>query len=539
LDEAANNVPDSEREVLSAVKHLSDDWMILHSVRWQSLRGGKQGDGEADFVILHRMHGVLVLEVKGGGITIEMGQWQSRDRHGQLHKIKNPYTQATQSKHALLRYLAEADDSLSQVGVAHAVVFPDVGRCADLGPSAPPNITLYSDDLLSIEPALLRAFEHWGASKPFSSSQLKRMVALLAPTVTVERRLCNDLRKTESEILRLTNSQQRVFSRLRSVSRLIVSGGPGTGKTLLAIERAKLMAQLGGRILVLCYNDLLSKAIGHQLEAFPQVEVATFHRFSLARIRASGFSIPNSPTPDWWDARAAELLGRALNSSAERFDGIIIDEAQDFAPGWFDSITSSLRDPEHGQVFAFADDRQELWNRNWKRGLTHFAEYELTDNCRNSASIAKCVNAIYGAAPPVAEVPGVPVLTVWYGPGDDLVQIVSDLGEHLLTKEGVAASDLAILTDDNALAEHLRATYLGETPIVSFGRSGIACETIGRFKGLESSALLLILTGRAGSAPINLANAYVGLSRARAVAVVVMQTSHPAATAIAVAAGRK
>lgn len=537
LDEGASDVPKSELQVLRSFNRLRDDWVVIHSVRWQALRGGRQGDGEADFVIAHRLHGILVLEVKGGGIQIKAGQWQSVDRHGLTHAIKNPYTQATQSKHALLRFLSGAEPALANTPVVHAVAFPDVETDENLGPSATPSITLFAGDLLDPEPVLLKVFAYWGASQPFSSRQLARLVDLLAPTVSVQRRLVVDLKRTESELLRLTVSQQRGFSRLRSVPRLVVQGGPGTGKTLLAVERARLLAQQGGRVLTVCYNDLLSRFIASQLQNLREVEVATFHRFCNSTLRAAGAFIPRSPTADWWDIDAADALRKALSSGNRKFDAIIVDEGQDFSPRWFDALRAGLDDVEFGQMYVFADDRQELWSRDWKLGLKHFAEFELVENCRNSAPIAKCMNAIYGDDSTSAEAPGVPVLTVEYQLGDDLVAMVAELGEHLLNEQHIEPSDLTILVDDVDLAERLRNTYIGSVPVVAFNCAGVVCETVGRFKGLESSAVLLVLGGRMGSPAARTATAYVGLSRARAVAVVLLPASHPAASAIAT--GRK
>lgn len=65
LDDGVKPPPASERIVLEALSRLPDEWHVFHSVRWQSLRNGRQGDGEADFVLVHRQRGILVLEVKG------------------------------------------------------------------------------------------------------------------------------------------------------------------------------------------------------------------------------------------------------------------------------------------------------------------------------------------------------------------------------------------------------------------------------------------------------------------------------------------
>ncbi|MBA2278743.1 MAG: NERD domain-containing protein, partial [Chloroflexia bacterium] len=72
-------------------RQLPAEYTVLHGVTWLSRSGGRARDGEADFLIVHPRHGVLVLEVKGGGIHREgaTGQWTSRDRHGTQHLIKD------------------------------------------------------------------------------------------------------------------------------------------------------------------------------------------------------------------------------------------------------------------------------------------------------------------------------------------------------------------------------------------------------------------------------------------------------------------
>jgi hypothetical protein len=104
---------------------LPAPWSVVHSVAWQSTRNGRQGDGEADFVAVHPEHGLLVIEVKGGGVTVDNGRWFSTDQRGcAFHPIKNPFEQAVGSKHALVRFVSEVAPSSGWVQAGHAVAFP-------------------------------------------------------------------------------------------------------------------------------------------------------------------------------------------------------------------------------------------------------------------------------------------------------------------------------------------------------------------------------------------------------------------------------
>src|SRR5262245_20543040 len=106
-DEVPADAPSSEKKARNALVVLDAQWEVFHSVAWQAPRAGREGDGEADFVLLHPRHGLLVLEVKGGRINVDEGRWSSIDRYGTRHPIKDPFRQATASKHALLRYLRD------------------------------------------------------------------------------------------------------------------------------------------------------------------------------------------------------------------------------------------------------------------------------------------------------------------------------------------------------------------------------------------------------------------------------------------------
>jgi hypothetical protein len=89
-------------------RQLPDAFVVIHGVRWLMRdRRRFDRDGEIDFLIVHPDHGLLILEVKGGGIQIRDGQWYSIDRFGDVHEIKNPVVQARDNLHNFKTKLEE------------------------------------------------------------------------------------------------------------------------------------------------------------------------------------------------------------------------------------------------------------------------------------------------------------------------------------------------------------------------------------------------------------------------------------------------
>ena len=86
--------PKSEQKVYKALyEQLPNDWLIVHSLEFikQTSKYNSHGDREADFVIFAPQYGVLVIEVKGGGIEYDeqIRQWYSIDKHKKRHELNN------------------------------------------------------------------------------------------------------------------------------------------------------------------------------------------------------------------------------------------------------------------------------------------------------------------------------------------------------------------------------------------------------------------------------------------------------------------
>ncbi|MCS0495584.1 NERD domain-containing protein [Ancylobacter sp. MQZ15Z-1] len=507
---------DSERRVAIALRRLPDDWIVLHHVSWQSRRGGRQGDGEADFVVLHPKRGLLVLEVKGGGIEIHEGRWSSINRRGERNDIKNPYEQATDSKHALLGWLKERGLA-GRVRIGHAVAFPHMAALPNVGPAGPPAISFAKPDLDAIAATIDRCFEHWSLEAKLAVHDVTKLVGLLAPTVSVTPNLAGKLAEAEKELLLFTADQVEAFAGLRASRGGLILGGAGTGKTILAVARAQQLAKDGFRTLLVCYNELLGADLARRTASPPALTAGTFHSICLAEAAKARLPVPAQRNAGWWEQKAPELLIEACATTDTSFDAVVVDEAQDFSPLWLDALRCLIGTDKDAPFFEFADPRQDIWARAWSTDSRHAFVYELTRNMRNTRPIAERVAATIATICKDRGVIGPqPIWRVTNGAPRESDVIASV--ERLLD-EGLTPVSIVVLCEDAALANRLRERSIGAYSFGRWGSRGVPVESISRFKGLDAAAVVLALAENKG--PAHQAQAYVGISRARSLLAVV------------------
>lgn len=517
-DRPRQGTPDSELRVLDAFRLLDDDWWVFHSVRWQALRRGRQGDGEADFVVMHADYGVVVLEVKGGGIDVVAGRWTSTDRHGAVHKIKNPFEQAKDSKYALLAYMDNATGGAAPT--CHAVVFTDGTVIDDIGPDGPRGIVLDRADLAKPEKALVRVFAHWEQRAALTAKWMRRVAELLAPTVSIRSRLRDRVAQAEAELLTLTEQQIAAFRMLRTVRRCVVLGGAGTGKTVLAVERARQLAQEGARVLLTCFNAPLGEHL-RRVADFDGVTVQTFHSFCLEHIRSAGKEIPRNPDASWWETSAPELLVDAATAGiSPAYDALVVDEGQDFHESWLTVLQMLLSEPDDSPIGVFGDPHQEIYGRSvafpasWPR-------VPLDVNCRNTLPIARKVAAVFADSQPIAGAEGQAPKFVEVKSDREAMEATRRNVIRMLEGGGLKPAQVVVLAARRAVVDALRQELAGDVPFTTLDGVGVAVETIQRFKGLEAEVAVVVLPTTGWEQDELRRLAYVGFSRARSFLMVV------------------
>src|SRR5262245_40596631 len=96
-----------EERIFRALRALPDEVIVIHSLRWlhpgnvRALTSGLRAQGEGDFVLFDPAHGIMVVEVKGGDVWCEGGEWRQRNRRtGHVEAIW-PEVQASDTAHRI------------------------------------------------------------------------------------------------------------------------------------------------------------------------------------------------------------------------------------------------------------------------------------------------------------------------------------------------------------------------------------------------------------------------------------------------------
>lgn len=478
------------------------DWFALHSLNLP--RHDYKRFGEADFVVCGP-HGLFVLEVKGGKVSCHDGIWETSNRYNETVRLReSPFKQAEGALHSIRLRLPES--LLCHTVVGYGVIVPDIAKLPE---GAEWDREMYADsrDFMQFEAWLRQLVSYWRAKDPhknLSSSNLQRLQQYLRPDFEAVISLQACAEDVERRIARLTEDQLRFIDTAEANTRVVCSGGAGTGKTMLALELARRWGALGLQTGLICYSPWLK----HFLErtAIEGLTVSLLHALPVTARRAG----------------------------IERFDALIIDEGQDILH--LDALTTLDRylcdGISHGRWCFFHDSNNQSGLSGsyspeahaYLEGLSP-AKIPLKTNCRNALPIVECIQNELHADLGVAGVgDGPAVREAYVTDAYNAVQLLEKELHYLIDIEGFDYGDVVVLSplpfgeswicsvsDDwqNAIS------ILDEASPRIMYRQSIGFAQIGDFKGLESKVVILINMPKLTHDIVQSLH-YVGMSRARA-----------------------
>lgn len=200
----------------------------------------------------------------------------------------------------------------------------------------------------------------------------------------------------------LTEKQAVLLGATRSLKHVRFIGGAGNGKTWLAVEKAKRLCREGERVGLFCYNKGLGMHLKRRVDKWRQRKpefTGEFHEYALA------MGVPAGEGQDYYDRempRQLAEIGKQLRPD-EKFDAIVVDEAQDFAPEWWDALLACVNNPSEAIVYAFMDGQQDVYRRWDGQGTVgangsgiQLEPIHVDDNLRNTRKIAETFRCFTG-----------------------------------------------------------------------------------------------------------------------------------------------
>lgn len=516
-----------DRLATALERALKPPWAVYRNVAWLEKRPGDEAaDGEADLVVAHPDLGLMVIEVKGGRVGRIGGQWESVDRNGQANRIKDPFAQVTREMHGLRRKCEELPAwPAHRVRFARAVCLPDSAYDRSMTPDGPREIVIDHDDLARAGERVREIFDWWSRSGDAAADGgapgdigMKALHELLGRDLVIESPLAADVGADEARI-RLSEQQFGALDMLASQRRALILGVAGSGKTLLAAEKARRLAAQGFDVLLTCFNRPLAEHLAATIGRIERIEVSTFHRLA-ERFGSEAGLIGPEPTRDtaYFDG-LPDVLDRALKLLPEhRYDAILVDEGQDLDSVWWLPLLDLLRDPSTGIVYVFADANQDLYHAREPEELGVVMPesppiYYLTENRRSTKTIhdfaSRWTAPSTDAPAPTAVGPeGRPVEIFTYtdGSADECRRVLGTALRRIIDQGRLAASDVVVLTPRSnrsswlmgaepveAWPYRLMPEYGPEGAVLPMPTKGneVRVATIFRYKGLESPVVVL------------------------------------------------
>lgn len=480
-------------------KQLDDSYHVFYSVKWYGTDlHGNRVNSECDFLIFTSNFGFLTVEVKGGK-CIEVN-----DRHWILHYTnqygepeqrdlgKGPYHQADRSMYYFYDYYKKETFSKFQGSYGMAVAFPFFNVDVALENDAPKELTIQLSDMSNLKNRINALYHYWNKRNKgtfLSNAQASKFINLVNKRVALSVAAGALIPITEKKLETINLVQDAVISVLTNYKRIQVIGGAGTGKTWIAIKKLRQQASLGKKCLFTCYSDSLAKFVETQLgqDTVSAIAVENLFCTSLNDEERDNISVDENGDKIYFDA--------LKHKSIEKYDCIMVDEAQDFTEDWAKTINLYLK--SEAIFWVFYDENQNVYGRDFETGFgINTLPYVLMNNIRNTQNIHSWIkekthvgdqiisNDICGCDPEVHACNNLKQVDVF----------INNVLNQLISEESVNQESIVVLVNDSQKNKWNGKAYgrysLAEN--VKNDENAVKVATVSEFKGLEASIIIYL-----------------------------------------------
>lgn len=501
--------------------------------------------GEIDFVVIAD-EGVLCIEVKGGIVKRQGGDWHFINRYGKdFTKKEGPYQQAQGNEQSLRLYLEKRlknkHDPICRCAYANCVMTPDCVIDADDNIEIIPEITFDKRNTKEDLPKFFeRSFKYWKdktmekhhfSGRHLQDEDKERLVSILRGDFAFVPAMSLALKRTDEMLASLTDEQYIIMQGFHS-KRMLVSGPAGTGKTMLAMDQCRKLTAEGYNVLYLCYNKLIANYVRKNFELEKQdIDVSTLHSFLMKKTGETEIEDAKFFT-DILPNKFIDGIDEYMPDN-EKYDVLVIDEGQDLmntvsvlclkgmVKGGLSKGRWTIYYDKNQNIFGKYEELQDIYDELEDYGASC---YELSVNCRNTKQIA--TGNWYATNIKQASIMKADGEVVGYHKYDSKTAEKTDVLKLIrrLLSEGISRNDIVILSTyrmDNANSCLYNASIpsdIGEIRLNEFNKLDsddfIRFYTVKAFKGLEARVILYIDIDGFEDDDERLLN-YVAMSRAR------------------------
>ena len=503
------NFSGGELLLYELLQQLPDDYYVFHSTHWNEQRRRSEYSarkyvqwGEADFTIFHPSYGFIVFEVKDGLISFSRERgWIQTNRSNGMDKTIDPMDQAERSKYYFLDRIKARFGGQSPYTFCSAVWFT-AGDRANIEGNLPLNykeeIVLWSNDLQSVaaaEMAIRRIYRFYDVRKVEPSEEMtSKVLDTLAPEFGVVQTMRSRTLAAKALFRRMTTEQMYLLDYLEEQEEAAIHGVAGTGKTVLAIQKAKNLAQTD-RVLFLCFNRFLKT---HLEETCPDSTNISF--FTLDGL-VGAFTGAFTRSPDERTDTISEFL-MDWDEYELPFKHIVVDEGQDFADIHL-QLLHDIAQAHHGNFYVFYDRNQFVQGLRYPEWLDKMdCRLVLSRNCRNTKEIAITSTRPIGIDENRIRMRRESAVGGTIKPNLFFAEDKSILKEYLCRlirkyiSAGLAGTDIVVLSmkpeGKSILTEDDFRLSGGYMLTKDKNSNGILFTTVRKFKGLEAMAVICI-----------------------------------------------
>ena len=334
-----------------------------------------------DFILIGKTFGIIIIEVKDWSDNyIESANPQIVTCDSK--KYKNPNSQVKMYENIITSKLSGVVDFIDDQGVLEIPILPVVFY-VNLSQEITDKFThLLNNEVKSFNKKELRSLtneELLGNKKlSLTNKDLTAIRGVLFPEISIpsikevdpdEYVSVNDIRALDKE--------QEEFAKKVPNGHYMVSGIPGSGKTIMLLTRAIHLAQSNEdfNVIILTYTKALSNKLKNQLRSKAiemQIPIGIVNRIEIKHFHKLCYDLVGSPIQpkerknenfynEFWPKEAIRAI-----KNKPKYNAVLVDEYQDFHTDWFELCKEICKKENGSENLFFAGDRlQRIYDITW------------------------------------------------------------------------------------------------------------------------------------------------------------------------------